>query len=53
MVGCHAEGLVRLRLQHCGEGCVLKKEVATATSVVVVIIVGVLVDAFFSYQEEV
>ncbi len=36
MVGFHAEGLVMRRLQHCGGGCVLKKEVATATSVVVV-----------------
>ncbi len=36
MVGSPAEGLVMRRFQHCGGGSVLKKEVATATSVVVV-----------------
>ncbi len=38
MVGCHAEGLVMRSLQHCDGGCVLKKEVATATSVVVFVV---------------
>jgi hypothetical protein len=39
MVGCHAEGLFMRRFQHCGGGCVLKKEVVTATSVVVLVVV--------------